>query len=243
MRLHLFSCITCVLVPSVYSLQANYWYSTDGGFLNSCGSQPCGTCNPGYYRSGCGNSVTGSATSALGYADPGTCMQCTLKPLNSGYKSTYTATFQNSDCPFDCSYGYALNALGTQCVQSQCVPPTDTGKELAPGATSLTNPACFFQCKAGFYGTTAANPTTCTPCGTGMYSAGGATSCTPCAKGTFAGSVGSAVCSPCQPSGNVNTYADTPGMSACLPCATCANGKWKGGCGGDSAGACNTCSN
>lgn len=245
MRLRLFSCITCVLVPSVYSLQANYWYNTDGGFLNSCGSQPCGTCNPGYYRSGCGNSVTGSSSSLLGYADPGTCMQCTMKPSFSNYKSTYPAsgTFQNADCPFDCYTGYSLNSAGNGCVQNQCTPLTDITKEFAPGTSPNTVPACEFRCKAGYYGSVASNPTTCTPCASGTSSAAGATACSPCSAGSFSSSTGSASCSTCLPSGGVNTYTDQPGMSACVPCTTCANGKWKSGCGGNSAGSCNTCIN
>jgi hypothetical protein len=134
------------------------------------------------------------------------------------------------------------------CVLSQCAVLTDlsTNKQYVPGTSTITTPACELQCKAGYYGNTASNPTTCTACIAGTSSAAGSAgiaACIPCSKGYFSAAAGSATCTPCTPVAGVNTFADVTGSTTCAPCVICTNGKWKSSCGGEFGGTCSVCIN
>jgi hypothetical protein len=235
-----------LVISSVYSLPSNHYYSGNGGFANLCPSTSCttNTCPTGQYRKDCGAAIPPSGSDAAPYAFEGVCTTCTLKPANSvysPYSNGVTVALSDATCPFTCDAGFTLNAQGA-CVATLCATPDiSTNQQLVPGATS---PSCNKQCKPGTFGSPAINPTSCTPCARGQVSAAGATSCTPCAAGSIASETGMEQCTACQPVGGIQTFAASSGLSACTLCtATCTNGQFKSGCGGNNAGSCTSCSN
>jgi syndecan 4 len=245
MNLQPLGCLVCLMIQSVASLSANYYYSGNGGFSNTCPTTACSTkvCDKGKYLKDCGAATPPAGSGAAPYAYEGVCTLCTLKPENSEYRdyTGITVALSDATCPYTCNPGFTPGNGG--CVATACpTPAANSNQELIPGAG---NTACNKQCKAGSSGTPAVNPSSCTLCPAGQYSAAGSTSCTPCATGSFAASTGTAACALCTALENgVLTYAAATGLSACTPCtATCPNGQFKSGCGGSNAGACTTCSN
>lgn len=242
---------TCVMVNVVSALNPNHYYTSHGGFDNTCQSAPCPTCNTGHYRSGCGNS--GETVTDAQKASDGTCRPCTLKPANSVYDSyPVGGTFSDASCPFSCNQGFVLS--GGSCVPTGCTAPADITKELVPGTSPNAAVPCETRCKAGYRGNTASNPSTCTICGNGTsavagsvscsscnagsFSAAGASACSPCPTGSFSSSSGVSQCTPCPagthgPSTGLTTcpncdpllgvpqYTTTQGNAACTPCVTC----------------------
>jgi hypothetical protein len=235
-------------VKEVGALTDNWYYTGHGGLDGNCPSRACDVCPTGQFRSGCGKH-TNAPTSQ--YIEPGSCVDCTLKPE----KSTYTAyangvvAFKDSDCPFTCDAGYSFN--GTSCVPNLCDDLEDVNKVYTSGP-----PGCSFVCVAGYRGNTATNPSTCTICerGTfslqgsstctncaagksasnigstdcavcleGSFSSTGASTCTPCLKGTFGATKGLTACTPCPSDDGTGapTYADTVGKTACSSCEVC----------------------
>ncbi len=241
MNLQSIACLVFLMLPSVSSLLANYYYSGNGGFTDSCQTTACitTTCPTGSYRKDCGI-LTATGGSAAG-AYPGVCTPCTLAPAYSSYNA-YTAgvtvALSDATCPFTCDADRTL--ISGVCTPSTCPAPSDTNKQLVSGTVS---PACNTQCKAGRSGNTALNPTTCTVCSTGSSAPAGSTVCTLCAPGNIAASTGMAACTACAPTvGGIETFASSNGLSACTTCeATCPNGQFKYACGGSSAGVCSAC--
>jgi hypothetical protein len=77
---------------------AYYYYTTNGGFTNTCQTQTCLVCNTiGQYKQNCG---------ANSHTDPGTCVSCTGLP--TGGQWTTHGYFDNS-CDFKCVDGYFKN--------------------------------------------------------------------------------------------------------------------------------------
>lgn len=78
--------------------QQNFFYSSDGGYSNTCAIQICQICPTiGQYRQNCG---------ANSHSDPGSCVACTNLP--TGGQWTSHGWFNNS-CEFNCTYGYVKN--------------------------------------------------------------------------------------------------------------------------------------
>lgn len=193
------------------ALELNWYYNSNGGFDGICQKEACPVCPTGYYRNACGNSG-GTVTDAQ-KGSSGTCLQCTLKPDNSVYDS-YPAggTFSNAACPFSCNAGFVRS--GQQCVPTSCTIPTDNTKELVPGTSPSATTPCETRCKAGYRGTTASNPTSCTICGTGTYAAAGSISCSSCDAGKYNGLSGQSSCTECSE----GSYSAS-GASVCTACA------------------------
>jgi hypothetical protein len=208
-----------IAVVEVSSLTTYWYYSGHGGFTGQCPSLPCGACPTGQYRSGCGK-TPGAPESQ--HASEGSCANCTQKPANSTYAAyPVGGTFSDDACPYTCNQGYS--PVEKDCVLSTCPVLTENTK-----VYTVLAPTCAFTCKAGYRGEVETNPTTCTACEKGKFSAQGATVCTPC---------------PDQDANGVPMYADTTGSTACSSCTLCTEKGWfKNGCGGDSAGQCSKCS-
>ena len=225
------SLFACVMIHSVSALNLNHYYTSNGGFGNTCESEPCPACSTGQYRSGCGNS--GGTVPDAQKGSSGTCESCTLKPANSSYAS-YPAggTFSDAACPFTCDSGYTLSANGLSCVATSCpVPALNTNIELVPGASPTNTIACETRCKAGYSGNTASNPSTCTICGAGTLAAAGSVSCAACTAGKFQGLQGQSSCTDCTK----GSYSSA-GATQCTPCAA---GTSAGLDGQSSCSACN----
>ena len=78
--------------------QQNFFYSSDGGYSNTCFIQICQICpTVGQYRQNCG---------ANSHSDPGSCVPCTNLP--TGGQWTSHGWFNNS-CNFNCTQGYVKN--------------------------------------------------------------------------------------------------------------------------------------
>jgi hypothetical protein len=191
--------------PIVSALDLNYYYTDDGGYTNSCPFAKCPSCTTGHFRSACGN--TGGTVPEGQLASDGNCQQCTLKPANSVYDSYPSAgTFSDAACPWSCNAGYSKS--GSACVLNACPALSDSTKEYTTGP-----PSCEFVCKAGYSGTTANNPATCTICGPGTFALEGSSTCTPCTAGYKQPNQGQSSCSEC-PAGS---YSNA-GAATCTPC-------------------------
>ena len=207
-----------------------YYFSTPGLTINSdsCSASYCKACSPGFYNLNCAG------------ISNGTCTACPATPANSVYAAWGASpdgilTAPPTLCPFTCvSNAYIWSA--SACTAGVCpVSFTYTNTQYILG---VTYPSCTTECKPGYYGS-ATNPTVCTACSPGSWSARGATACTPCALGKYQDLSAETGCKDCVgPAG----YAANTGQSACTPCANCTVGYYRSGCGGSAAGTCPGCS-
>ncbi len=212
--------LVCAVAPG-----DGWFYSSDGGYENSCGISPCQTdCNIGYYRSGCSGNTNGS------------CVPCdNEKPPNSHYN---TKGSLNSDCKWSCNVNFAKSLSGLECISS-----TLCSKNIPEFATySNTNtPYCDHQCIAGYFNSqTSTNPESCSICPAGTYALQGATVCSACPAGTFSDLSGSPSAINCQACA-AGTYSVTTGASLPSTCIKCQAGTYSNEVGAGIASACQPC--
>ena len=166
------------ILMNTNALDLHYYYSGNGGQNGICSTAACAGCGTGQYRSACGNS--GGTFPDAQKISAGTCENCGNLPAHATYSDYPPGGTYTNECPFTCNAGYSLS--NNLCTPTACTAPAgNTNKELVPGTTS---PTCATQCKAGYSGDSATNPTTCTICGIGTFAAAGSTSCTACAAGS-----------------------------------------------------------
>ena len=202
-----------------------YFYSNHGGFSNSCPIDTCeSNCSIGFYRSGCfGNSS-------------GTCVECNnVKPANSSYSTKGGLV---SNCEWTCDTGFTNQS-------STCVSNSKCGKSGGIPANSVYSntdfPDCEHQCNAGYFNAQASvNPTSCSVCAAGTYSAQGATVCSDCPTGTYSTMQASPNVRNCD-SCLAGKYSVTAKASQSSVCASCQAGTYSTTIGASSASFCQGC--
>ena len=224
---------------------ADKYYYDQGGYKNECPIRECSVpaqaCAIGYYLSGCGGSVWPQTASA------GNCLAtCTnFKPAVGGIYTTNGGILATG-CGVGCDPLYQLSGSGATatCTLRTCT-NLITNSELVLGY-KVDGTGCTFRCSAGYKpsGVSAdgKGPAQCIACLKGQYSNAGDATCSNCIAGYISAVEGTATCTRCDES--KGQYQVGTGRTICDGCiANCDVGKWKSGCGFDSAGTCTACSN
>ncbi len=147
--------IWVVLAHSHFTYAQTYYYYTGGSTVinsNSCPVSACTQCARGFYNKDCGM----DAPKLNGQ----NCVACSNLPSNADWLPWGPLpdgiASNSSICRSACIYRYHYDALGN-CVRGNCTVSV-TDAELEP----LTDyPECSIRCKAGYIGSSALNPTSC----------------------------------------------------------------------------------
>ena len=215
------------------AVPSKFFYTGPGTQINvdACPTALCAQCSKGFYNLGCANATNG------------TCTPCPPTPTNTIYDNwgAYPDGILSAApllCPFVCKNStYIRSADNQSCIPGNCAVLTLNNTQYI---ASTTFPSCQFECKSGYVGNSAINPSTCTLCPPGQWSLYGAVTCTLCLAGQYQPNGASTKCNDCTYGID---YTITTGQAACVPCTQCATGQWRNKCGGNSSGTCAQCTN
>ena len=204
-------------------------------------SNICQACSSGEYKSSTGN----VACLSCSYA------QCTGGNYLAGCGSTNAGSC--TSCPNgkikanvnDCSACDPGKKEVGHVTCENCEAGTFSGyqasvcSDCGTGTYSLAGANACTNCPAGKYSTILAAPSeaSCTACNTNSYSSAGATVCTSC-------SVAEASCTGSTSGGLIGNYLTGCGGSSagtCQSCGVCAQNQYKNDCSGSSPGTCQLC--
>ena len=255
-------CRICTLKPTGST------FTSGGGLTDTCewacnagsfedgGNGKCtkcvADCSIGQYKRGCRTQSAGS------------CTPCTGKPLNSEY--TTDGKFENQ-CTWTCNPGW--HQSGTQCVRCDTSCGVGRYRSGCRGTFEGTCSACTKKPHANaFYTAGGALQDSCEwACEPSFWRSG--SSCTGCAQDCNTGdyrvgcsSTSSGKCTQCTNKPSNSRYTTAGGLtntcgwgcvdthfkdadSKCQSClaTSCLVGQYTKGCGGDSKGSCNVCTN
>ena len=189
----------------------------------------CTSCAPGTYSANEGSSACSSCAPGTYYSLYGlTSNSCPACPGGT-YSSTGAA--QCTACP----KGKYLFGTGGTSINSCINCPPGTYSESTTGVESCT------QCLEG----TASNVTgsiiqsDCVNCVAGKYAQSkGLNECAKCSIGSFQDLNGASICKLCT---DAVSYANVPGLEACISCKQCTTGLYRSGCTKTSEGTCIGC--
>lgn len=222
---------------------SGYYYTSNGGLSNNCGTAPCSACSAGKTLSGCTRTSPGSCSNCAGinpgsyFSTAGSCASSMCEPKTY---STGTASTACTPCPANsysfagasaciCNAGYYLS--GASCLA--CPPNSHS---------TAGDSAC--TCNAGYYKDAGGVCLVCpagssclsnakVACAAGTFSPQGASACTPCAAGYFSGAASASECQQCA----AGRYSGS-GSSVC---AQCGAGKYSTVVGAQDASVCAAC--
>lgn len=226
---HIIICL-CFLIFTC-NAQTPYYYTGPSITINSnsCPVTICAQCATGYYNEMCGLDASKLNT--------GGCKPCTGLPANAEWLPwgpSPDGIYPNSsicDKKWACKSQYVLT--NGNCIQGNCSIPVQNS-ELTIGASY---PNCTTQCKAGYFGGSAVNPSDCTVCALGTYSASGSTVCNQCPKGTYLDTTGGKGVSDCKTT-QPGQYTDTTGSATFKYCPA---GTYSAAVGANSSDTCVPC--
>jgi hypothetical protein len=223
--------------PAPNNPQINRYYSDHGGYSNNCPITVCDhtVCPNGFYLASCGGTSAGDCTSS-----------CTGLPDNAVWSSNGGTS--PTGCSWVCDVNYVKNGNG--CSLKECANNNRGAIQNSTflGGTEGSFPNCKYQCNAGYIGAGSSadgllrGPASCSACPAGTAAALGVPTCSDCGPGYFSASAGSAACSMCD--AGLRKYSTLNRNTECSSCTTCpGNGYFRQGCGFNSTGTCETCSN
>ena len=189
----------------------------------------CTSCSPGTYAANEGSGVCSSCASGTYHGGFGltsnTCASCP----GGTYSSTGAA--QCTACPV----GKYIFEMGSTSIDSctNCTPGTYSESTTGVGSCA--------KCPLGTASTVTGSKTQtdCAICVAGKYAQStGQSECTNCSIGFYQDENGAANCKTCI---DAVSYANVPGLQACISCKKCTTGLWRNGCTKTSEGTCTGC--